>query len=89
MPQGFGFCFGSAELPAQQIQQAAAALVAHHVDDVEKTVLDGEIIELNGDHWIIGIWDVYYILCVCIYIYMVYHDIISWEFHYGYHGLKW
>jgi hypothetical protein len=20
---------------------------------------------------------------------MGYHDIISWEFHYGYHGLKW
>ena len=26
---------------------------------------------------------------VYVYIYMEYHDIISWEFHYGYHGLKW
>ena len=81
MPQGFGFCFGSAELPAQQIQQAAAALVAHHVDDVEKTVLDGEIIELNGDHRIMGIWDVFYILCVDIYVY-----IYIWDIMISYHG---
>ena len=33
---------------------------------------------------------IYYVyIYICIYIYMGYHDIISWEFHYGYHGLKW
>jgi hypothetical protein len=38
--------------------------------------------------WGYGMYFIYYVY-IYMYIYMGYHDIISWEFHYGYHGLKW